>query len=264
MKIAMWSPTVFSGRKSTNLLLMALQAISAGDGEQLVIHADPEGSGPEHFLLSGSHRRRMMKEKEFGVEFLASLLRCERFSKELVINAAYTFAEGKLHVLPSGGCGFYMSETKNAVDTVSRMISFADEVFQNVWVELPAGNSLVADRILAEADCVIVNLTQSPYETEKLNGLPVLKNAFYLIGAYGQRNILSVHNLELLYPQLRGCCGAIPYSSELLAACCAGKAEEFWIRGRGQKDMKEVTTFPYVVEKVYNGWKARCGTYRCK
>lgn len=261
MKIAMWSPTVFAGRKSTNVLLMVLQAIAAGDGEQLVIHVDPEGSGPEHFLLSGSHRRRMMYEKEFGVEFLANIMRCERFSKEQVINAAYTFMNGKMHILPAGGSGFYLRDESQMMDMISKMILGADDFFRNIWIELPAGASMMADRILSEADCVIVNLAQSPFEVEKIKEVQQLKNVFYLVGAYEQRNILSAHNLELLYPQLRGRCGTIPYCTELLGACCTGEAEDFWMRGVSQK---EKTAFFSTVERTYTGWKERCITDRWK
>jgi hypothetical protein len=238
---------------------MALQAIAAGEGEQLVIHADPEGSGPEHFLLSGSHRRRMMNEKEFGVEFFASLMRCERFSKEQVINAAYTFAEGKLHVLPAGGNGFYAGNGNDVADVLSQIMMRANEVFRNVWIELPAGNSESINGILSEADCVIVNLAQSPFETEKLREVQRKENVFYLVGAYEQRNILSVHNLELLYSQLRGQCAGIPYNSEFLAACCSGEVEAFWLRGTGQKGQGETAAFLSAVEKTYTKWKMRCG-----
>jgi len=264
VKIAMWSPTAFAGRKSTNLLLFALQAVTAGEGEQLIIHADPEGSGPEHFLLSGRHRRRMMNEKEFGVEFLANLLRRERFSKAQAINAAYTFAEGGLHVLPSGRKEFYAHETEDVTHTISRILTSADEAFGHVWIELPAGNSFLSERILAEADCVIVNLAQSPVETTKLREIQQVKNVFYLVGAYEQRNIMSVRNLELLYPNLRGRCWGIPYCREFLAACCAGEAEEFRMREAGQKDRKETVAFLCAVEKAYTAWRERCSTYKCE
>lgn len=263
MKIAMWSPTAFAGRKSSNLLLFALQAVTAGEGEQLVIHADHEGSGPEHFLLSGGQRRRMVSEKEFGVEFLASRMYCERFSKELTTNAAYTFAEGKLHVLPAGSKGFYDSDTKNVTDTISRIVTYSADYFQNVWIELPAGDTALGDRLLSEADCVIVNLSQSPFETEKANEIQKFKNAFCLVGAYEQRNIMSVHNLGLLYPGLKGRCAGIPYSPEFLAACCAGEAEVFLRRRMGQNEMKEPSAFLYMVEKAFSEWKVRCGSYRC-
>lgn len=264
MKIAIWSPTAFAGRKSANSLLLALKAIAEGEGDQLIIHADPEGSGPEHFMLSGNHRRRMLNEKEFGVEFLANLLRCERFSKEQVINAAYTFAEEKLHVLPPGRKTFYAHNVEEVIDTVSRIVLNAAEVFGHVWIELPAGDSVLADRMLSLADCVIINLTQSPAETEKLKEMQRLKNVFYLVGAYEQRNILSVRNLELLYPGLRGRCGSIPYCREFLAACCAGEVEEFCMREAGQKEKIETAVFLGAVEKAYAAWKARCGTYGCE
>jgi len=263
MKIAVWSPTAFAGRKSSNLLLFVLQALGEG-GEQLIIHADPEGSGPEHFLLSGTHRRRMMKEREFGVEFLSNLLRCERFSKEQVTNASYTFADGKLHVLPSGGRDFYAKEVGNTAGIISRLMRNADEVFDHVWIELPAGESQLAERILSEADCVIVNLAQSIVETEKLKAVHGMKHAFYLVGAYEKRNILTVHNLELLYPDMRRKCSSIPYCQDFLAACCAGEAETFWERGVGQGEKKEKAAFLYAVEKAYTDWKVRCGTYRCE
>jgi hypothetical protein len=152
----------------------------------------------------------------------------------------------------------------NVADILSRIMQSADEVFHHVWIELPAGDSLLAERILSEADCVIINLAQSPAETEKLKEMQQLKNVFYLVGAYEHRNILSVHNLELLYPGLRRRCGCIPYCSEFLVACCAGEAEEFRIRGIGQKDRKETTAFLCAVEKAYTDWKARCGTYGCE
>lgn len=259
MKIAVWSPTPFAGRKSTNLLLMALQAITEGDGEQLIIHADPEGSGPEHFLLSGSYRRRMMSEMEFGVELLASLIRCERFTKEQAINAAYTFAEGKLHVLPAGSSRFYKEGKGDGAEVLSQIMIRASEVFSNVWIELPAGYSEISSRLLAEADCVIVNMAQSPFEAEKIKDIRKLNNAFFLIGAYEQRNILSLHNLELLYSHLRGCCAGIPYCAEFSAACCAGEAEVFWNRGTGQKSMGEPARLLSATEKVYAKWKVRCG-----
>lgn len=264
MKIAVWSPTAFAGRKSANLLLLALQDISAGEGEQLIIHADPEGSGPEHFLLSGSHRRRMIKEREFGVEFLANLLQCERFSKEQVINSAYTFADGKLHVLPPGRPEFYTNAKEDTTDVISRIIERTDEVFSNVWIELPDGESLLAERILSEADCVLVNFAQSPSEMGKLKDMKHLKNVFYLVGAYEQRNILSVHNLELLYPRLRGRCGGIPYCCEFSTACCAGETEEFWMRSNGQKGMTGTAAFFGAVGRVYDSWKVRCGTDKCE
>ena len=263
MKIAVWSPTPFAGRKSANLLLLALQAIKEEKGEQLIIHTDPNGSGPEHFLLSGHHRSRMMEQKEFGVEFLCRLLHCERFSKEAVRNAAYTFAEGNLHILPSGSRSFYEGRLDETADNISRMLQAADKEFQNVWLELPAGESELNEILLEEADCIIVNLAQSPWEAEKIQRHMKFKNVFYIMGAYEQRNIYTVHNMMLLFPGLRGKCAAIPYSPAFLEACCAGEAEVF--RLRGERDAEE-TVFPFFfreVERTYRKWKERCDRTIC-
>ena len=257
MKIAVWSPTPFAGRKSTHLLLFALQAITEEGGEQLVLHTDPEGSGPAHFLLSGIHRKRMMEQNEFGVEFLGRVLRCERFSKELAVNAAYTFAEGKLHVLPAGSRSFYRETPINAAEAVCRMMRAAEAVFQNVWVELPAGESLFSEKVLQEVDCIIVNLAQSPCEVVKASGFPEPASSFYLLGAYEQQNIFSAHNLTRLAPELSGKCAAIPYNPGFLAACCEGEAEQFWVRSVKLKERTEYATFYRAVEKAYRKWKER-------
>lgn len=243
MKIAVWSPIPFAGRKSSNLLLMALKAIKEEGEEQLVIHTDPEGSGPEHFLLSGRHRSRMMEQREFGVELLCRLLHCERFSKEAAINAAYTFAEGKLHILPAGNRNFYKKGNPELSGELCNMIRYADEVFANVWIELSAGKSELNDFILSEADCVLVNLTQSPCEAERLNKFPKFKEAFYILGAYEQRNIYTVRNMQLLFPEIRGRCAVIPYHPAFLEACCAGEAEKFWRRGMCEADEKLFPSF---------------------
>lgn len=256
MKIAVWSPTPFAGRKSTHLLLFALQAIAEEGGEQLVLHTDSEGSGPEHFLLSGSNRKRMMERNEFGVEFLGRVLHCERFSKELAVNAAYTFAEGKLHVLPSGSRRFYRENPKDATEAVCRMMRAAESAFQNVWVELPAGESEFSSQILREADCVIVNLAQSPCEVAKAGGFSKSMSVFYLVGAYEQQNVFSMHNMTVLAPELSGRCAVIPYNAGLLATCCEGDAERFWLRGEKLKERTEYTPFYRAVEKAYKKWKA--------
>lgn len=263
MKVAFWSPTPFAGRKSSNLLLLALQAIEEEAEEQLVVHMDPEGSGPEHFLLSGRHRNRMVEQKEFGVEFLCRLLQCERFSKEVVKNAAYTFVDGKLHVLPAGSRAFYEGKEGKAAELICTMIRMANEVFRNVWIELPAGKSGLCEPVLNEADCVIVNLAQSPCVGEKLIEIPKLNNAFYIVGAYEQRNIYTVHNMMLLYPELRGKCAAIPYHPGFIEACCAGEAERFWMRGVSGAEEKVFPSFFREIEKTYGKWKAGCEPATC-
>lgn len=261
MIIAVWSPTRFAGRKSSNLLLLALQEIEAEGGEQLILHMDPEGSGPEHFLLSGHHRRRMVEQKEFGVEALCKVLLCERFSKEAVKNAAYTFADGKLHILPAGSRSFY-EEIENR-QVMCDILHAAGKEFQNVWIELPAGDVGIREDIFEKADCIIVNFAQSPWEVEKLSKLPGLKKVFYIVGAYEQRNIYTVHNLMLMFPGLRGRCIAIPYCSAFSEACCGGAVEHFWKRKGSTGEEKMYPAFFKEVEKMYRKWKEGCVKSLC-
>lgn len=260
MKIAVWSPTPFAGRKSANMLLMALQATEEEKGEQLVVHADPEGSGPEHFLLSGHHRRRMVEQKEFGMEALGRVLLCERFSKEAVRNVAYTFVDGKLHILPAGNRSFY--EEKETKNVICDIVHAADKEFQNVWVELPAGESELQKDVFEEVDCIIINFAQSPWETEKIARFPELKKVFYVVAAYEQRNIYTVHNMMLMFPTLRGRCIAIPYCSAFSEACCGGEAEQFWRRKRSTGE----ETYPFFfkeTERAYRKWKEGCERSIC-
>lgn len=252
MKIAFWSPTPFAGRKSTHLLLFALQAIALEGGEQLVVHADADGSGPEHFLLSGSKRNRMMKEKEFGVELLARVLHCERGSKEAIVNTSYTFADGRLHILPAGSKRFYQGK---AAEEVCTIIRYAGSEFTNVWIELPAGSSEFTSKILEVADCVIVNLAQSPWEIKKIEELPQFQKVFFLFGAYERRNIYTVNNLKLLFPELWGRCATIPYDEELLAACCKGELEKVWIRESGKRESGDVADFYRGTERAFLKWR---------
>lgn len=261
MKIAVWSPTHFAGRKSANLLLLALQAAEEDGKEQLVIHADPAGSGPEHFLLSGHHRRRMMEQKEFGVEFLCRLLLCERFTGEAVRNASYTFADGKLHILPAGSQNFYEGNEKG--DDILNLIRAADKEFQNVWIELPSGRFSENEKFFRASDCILVNLAQSPWEAEKLSKLPGLQKAFYIVGAYEPRNIYTVGNMMLLFPEIRGRCGAIPYSPAFSEACCVGEVERFWLR-KGREQEENIYPFFFrEIERLYKKWKEGCERRIC-
>lgn len=255
MKIVCWSPTPFAGRKSTHLLLLAMQTIQEEGGEQLVLHTDYRGSGPEHYLLSGSKRSRMIQKKEFGVELLCKMLRCGPLTKEMAISASYTFADNKLHVLPAGNEGFYQENERKVAEDIEGIMQYADTVFQNVWVELPAERSVFSDRILKAADCVIINLAQSPLEPVKLEGLPELKREFFLVGVYEKQCIYTTHNWMLLYPRLRGRCEGIPYHPGYLTACCAGKAEAFLLRGMLRNREETQDFFFEAVQKVYQRWK---------
>lgn len=254
MKIAVWSMTPFAGRKSTNLLLLALQSAMTEGGEQLVIHADGRGSGPEHFLLSGSCRSRMMEQKEFGVEFLCKWLHCQRVTKEMIKNASYTFAGEKIHILPSGTEDFYRKNEREAAKEVCAMMQAADTMFQNVWVELPAGDSEFAGAVLSNADCIIVNLPQSPCEIAKVAQLVKFPRMFFLIGAYEERSIYSLHNLGLLIPEMKGRCGVIPYHRGFFTACCAGHAEHFFLRGITPGEKKQ-SSFFQAVKRAHETWK---------
>jgi len=255
LKIAVWSPVPFSGRKTSQLLLFAWETIAEDGGEQLVIHADYKGSGPEHYLLSGKDRNRMMERKEFGIEYLTRVLHCERFTKEAVINASYTFAGGKLHVLPAGDEFFYRGRESATAMEVAGIMQSADDVFQNVWVELPAGDTELSRKLLSMVDCVIVNLAQSPCELQRVESLPQMQPAFYVVGAYEPRCIYTLHNLMLLIPKFRGRCAGVPYHAGYHAACCEGKAEYFFVRETGKGEEGEKTYFRKEVEKAYVKWK---------
>ena len=241
MKIAVWGPTPFAGRKTVNLLLFAMQALKMEGKEQLILHADPSGSGPEHFLLSGVHRTRMMKKKEFGLELLCKMMHCERVTKEMIVDASYSFAEGKLHVLPAGHKEFY-EDNDAVIKELCNVFHWADKLFSNVWIELPAGESTLVKEIIPYVDCVIVNFAQSPGEIIKLDPAIQASCVFYVVGAYEQRNIFTLHNLQLLYPFLRGKCSGVPYYTALAAACCSGEAEAVMLR-EPEKEMRIPTLF---------------------
>lgn len=226
MKIAFWGPTPFAGRKSSNLLFMAVLSSFSG-GEQLVIHADEKGSGPEHFLLSGRDRRRMMSKSEFGLELLDRMLRCERFDKSLVVNSSYSFAEGRVHVLPVGRADYFQREGTHAIEVLGAITDRAEREFQHVWIEAPAGNDPLAAALCSMADVVVINLAQSPWELSHMGELRQYAHEVFLIGAYEKRSVFSGHNIAQLYPRMQGRCAVIPYQKEYLLACLRGKAEEY-------------------------------------
>lgn len=254
MKIAFWSPTPYAGRKSTHLLLMALQAAKEGR-EQLVLHADPKGSGPEHFLLSGRNRTRMIGQREFGIEQWDQRVRCDRFDKEQAVNASYSFAEGKLHVMPAGGTFFYKEREEEAAETVVGMLRRAERYFGQVWIEVPGGESAFSLRVLEAADVVVINFPQSPVEVFRTMELPRFHREFFFVGAYERRSVYTKHNLALLHPRLQGNCAVIPYEPRFTAACCAGEAEVFWERGNKEGEEDTAVLFFREAKRAYVGLK---------
>lgn len=257
MKTAIWSPTPFAGRKSANLLLLAAMDIRRESREQLILHADPVGSGPEHFLLGGRSRRRMWEKKEFGLGYLWESLRCNGFSKDCARNASYTFWDGKLHVLPAGERGFY--KEAQWAEMIAGIMKQAEKAFRNVWIELPAGRTEFTDRLLCDADVVVINLAQSLTELEKIKEIPTFRKECFLFGAYDARTICNFYNLERRFERLRGCCGTIPYHPGYLSACSEGRAEYFCFRETASDPERRDGAFQKAVEKAYTLWKERGG-----
>lgn len=255
MTIAFWSPFSFSGRKSTNLLLLAGQAVHESGKEQLVIHSDDTGSGPEHFLLNGKNRKRMEVQKEFGVELLYKQLRCERFDKSLVVNSAYSFLSDRLHVLPAGSGFFCQEERENAAERLNAIINRADHVFEHVFVEVPSGYSDYSNKLCENAKLVIINLSQSPYELFRFGEIPAYSNELFLIGAYEKQCIYSVHNLSALLKRLHGKCYGIPYNRKLLESCAKGEMERFLQLMSFEKEKEDFQPFSEAVEKAFHGIK---------
>lgn len=255
MITAFWSPTPFSGRKSTNLLFLAAMDIRQENREQLILHADPIGSGPEHFLLGGSDRRRMWEKKEFGMGCLWRSLCCNGFSKECAKNASYTFWNGKLHVIPAGEESFYKEPQR--AEMIVGMMKQAEKVFQNVWIELPAGRTEFTERLLCEVDVVVINLAQSPFELEKVNEIPPLREECFLLGAYEHHTIGNLYNLAQKNRRLQGRCGVIPYHRGYLAASTEGKAEAFCFRKTAIDQEGREDLFQKSIEKAYGLWKER-------
>lgn len=253
MKTAIWSPTSFAGRKSANLLLLTAMDIRRENREQLILHTDPFGSGPEHFLLGGNDRQRMSEKKEFGMRYLWESLCCNGFSKECTQNASYTFWDGKLHVLPAGEESFYRESQR--AEIIAGIMNRAERLFQNVWIELPAGRTEFTERLLYEADRVVINLAQSPAELEKIKEIPLFREECFLFGAYDMQSIYSVYNLERKFERLRGRCGEIPYHSGYLAACAEGRAESFCFRETAFDPEGKKGTFQRAIEKAYMVWK---------
>ena len=250
MKVAVWSPVPFGGRKSSGLLSLVFQALQEESGEQLIIHADAFGSGPEHYLLGGRQRSRMIKKKEFGLELLCRLMQCGPCTKEMVVNASYSFADNRIHVLPAGDKMFY-EETDRASKEICEMIRRTGSFFQNVWIELPAGKNEMVKAVFDIVDYIIGCFPQSPYVISSLEKCAEYPNMFYVVGAYETRNIYTIHNLQLLYPFLRGRCFGIPYDVAFMAACSVGEAEQYLRREASVERERKIPLIHSEIKKIY-------------
>ena len=172
------------------------------------------------------------------------------------MDASYSFAEGKLHVLPAGHKEFYEDNTA-VIKELHNVLYWADKLFSNVWIELPAGESSLVKEMLPQVDCVIVNFAQSPGEIAKLDPAFQASHVYYVAGAYEQRNIFSLHNLQLLYPFLRGKCSGVPYYTALAAACCSGEAEVVMQR-EPEKEMKIPALFSELMKTCKKQKEGEC------
>lgn len=246
--IVSWSPIHGQSATTTNIAALASMFALKVPSTNLITHTQLSFS-----TLESLFGKEVIVEgfEDAGINALERLIKSNLLKPEAVMDYTETIYSKRLEIL--GG----MKKAESNMDTLMDILILAiREAYDFLWIDAHSGQqNPLSNRLLADADVVLVNLPQNRYILDRFfkgDLFPdVLKNKPHvvLIANYDENLSLSIRKIKRRYG-VKTPIFPVNYSSQLKNACNElGLAEFFY---RNQLVEKGNPSYPYIksLEKI--------------
>ncbi|MEG1741670.1 MAG: hypothetical protein RR056_05275 [Acetivibrio sp.] len=219
MVIAFFSPVRGQAGTTGNLLSTAIIETICQKKKVMVLESFLGESDMEKYLLKipRQHNGKEIQEGH-GMDTVIRNIKLSGLEKSRFNESCYSFFEGKLCILPASRQRETEIFTQEMETYLPAILNFADTLFDYVFVDIKDGKERISQYVQKRADCVAVNLSQSPaaIETYFKNGDTNEKKKIYLIGNYDKKSQYNRRNLSYLFPKMnRRNTVVIPYNTQV-------------------------------------------------
>jgi cellulose biosynthesis protein BcsQ len=233
LKIAFWSNVHGQAGTTSNLLAIAIICALQYKLKTMVTQT--------HFNLNNltagmvSDREQFQKEflMEIGIDALTRSIKSAPLDYEIIENSTISFLKKRLNLLPGTAKmnrEIYEIDTLKAITGILRTVEMLYDI---VFIDANSGKNQLTNKILEEADLIVVNLSQNKNMIEefKLNYKFPKKKVFYLFGHYDTNSRYNINNLKQSYNWLNSKNTAvIPYNTEYMDALSDGQAIAYMLK----------------------------------
>lgn len=243
MNIVFWSVDNAHAGCSTNALAMAFwQALSIEDESDERVSFIQTGfmDFSSDYALLGP---QVLQESYFGtgMDNLLSIARSRELVYEDAYNSSFSLADKNML--------YYIASRQMNRESFDQTMSKLPELLEGLnahvdynYIDLMHGESELADRVLAKADLVVINVSQnelvlreSVKAAERLmkDELTTKKKLRFCIGNYEASSMHSLKNIAKRFPIMRGKLFSIPRNIDFLDAIGAGRMNEYFMKNSG-------------------------------
>lgn len=140
---------------------------------------------------------------DYGMDSLIRNRKMAQMDKKMLEYSCHTLMDGKLHLLPGTrkvSEEVYERESGILLD----IMEMARKQYDHVFIDVNSGDKEITNRILEEADLVLVNLCQNPQVLDNYFSNPkeIDSKKLFLIGNYDSRCRCNLQNMRYNYPEL--------------------------------------------------------------
>ncbi len=234
MKIAFWSNSRGVGGVTANTACIAAFAAIEHMGKIVLLENHYSRGSLADIVLpderAGRRREGRKYYEGYGIEHIVKYL-CSGGENiaELLNRTALPLLYSGMYYLPQNlainrevfDYAFNMSHK----ELLRNLELFADFVF----IDVDSNQNLSSGAILAEADLIVVNLTQNDAQLRDFfdNYSSIYEKSVFLIGAYQPELPLNYHEICRSYNIARDKTETIPYNAEFAEAMSEGRALQF-------------------------------------
>ncbi len=234
MKIAFWSTWRGRNGVTSNLACMSVLSQFIQPKRTILFENHRNINNLGDILISKKSQNILKEQKAYkadsGIEYLLKLLKKQEWiDEEQIGRSCVPLLSENLCYLPGDKrINQEIMEYELAVHLKS-LLNMAETFYEMIYVDTAGNPKVSTQKILKEADVIVVNLTQNPYVLSHYfrNFKEMQKKAFYLISHYEQNSMFSKKMIEKEFDIPSGRLGVIPHHISFSDAMSEGRLISF-------------------------------------
>lgn len=237
MKVAFWSNS--SGRAGTTGNMACISIIcSLLKRKSILFENHFSLSGLEQVLVNRKRSPVALLREEFsfydpvGIDGLLRRIHSNHTYEQLMEDVSMKFLDNELYYIPRNSSinPEYFEYELNQV--IKPLMDYLNKLFELVFIDTAANDTLSTKTILEEADLVVVNLCQNKAILEHFftNYSSIIDKSIILIGSYQEESKFRLKNIRRRYQITEEQVAIMPFNMEFADAMNNGNLVEFIMR----------------------------------
>lgn len=252
MKLAFWSNLKGQGNVTSNMIAVSMMIAFHYNYKNILLQTQYKENNLYYPLFGAKNHKSYDEFGDTGMDALVRLIKTEPLNSGTLHNCSVSIFEERLSLLPATtklNQSLYEDQISNMIGYILNNMSLSYDI---TMVDTYSGQNHITDKVLSEADYIIVCLSQNIFQLELLSQqmeLPRHK-IFYLFGNYDCDSKYNIQYLRRKYSIPMNQSAVIPRNVRYMDAINEGEVLKFYSKNEGVTKEECDYNFFYEVEKA--------------